>query len=311
MVSRLRRPLDRLRRRLRPRTTGHGSTDDVLLAVGALHARAVRSLPPESNIQDAEFRIFSQWGEDGIIQFLLAHVPIADESFVEFGVAGYRESNTRFLLEHDGWSGLIMDGGTAHIDFLRERQLDWRCTIAARSTFITRDNVNDAIAVGGYTGDIGLLSVDIDGNDYWVVDALEVVRPRILIIEYNSTFGPERAVSIPYDPLFDRTIAHSSMLYWGASISALSLAAERKGYALVGSNSAGNNAFFVRRDVLGTLRQVLAQDAWRPSRFRESRAPDGTLTHVGPHSDRLRIIGELPLIDVTDGTTIRVSDLLD
>ena len=244
--------------------------DRLLLAVGRIESRTVRS-GTHRTLRDSEFRVFSQFGEDGIIQYLISRVPIEHDTFVEFGVGDYRESNTRFLLCNDNWRGLILDSGTSHVDFIRTNPIGWRHTIDALSVFVTRENINEAIAGAGITGDIGLLSVDIDGNDYWVLDAIDVVSPRILIVEYNSTFGPDAAVSVPYDPKFDRMNADSSNLYWGASLAAMCLAAHRKGLAFVGSNSAGNNAFFVREDILGDVPALTSNEGWVDARFRDSR----------------------------------------
>jgi hypothetical protein len=151
-----------------------------------------------------------------------------------------------------------------------------------------------------------LLSIDIDGNDYWVLDAIDVVSPRILVAEYNSTFGPDAAVSVPYDPKFRRTKAHHSNLYWGASLAALCLAAGRKQLAFVGSNSAGNNAFFVRRDVLGDLATLTPQEGWVDARFRESRDHGGQLTFMSGRAARIAATADLPLIEVATGATTTV-----
>lgn len=280
---------------------GSPDIERLQLALGHLESRIVRSGRYE-RLSDAEFRVHSQFGEDGIIQYLISRVPIEHEVFVEFGVADYRESNTRFLLCNDNWRGLILDGGTSHIDFVRSNALGWRHTVDARSRFVTRDNINETITEAGISGDIGLLSIDIDGNDYWVLDAIDVVNPTILIVEYNSTFGPDAAVSVPYDPSFDRTTAHHSNLYWGASLAAMCLAADRKGLAFVGSNSAGNNAFFVRRDALGDLLTLTPQEGWVDARFRDSRDRKGNLTYIGGRTARIAAIADQPLVDVATGS---------
>lgn len=302
--------IERVRDRLMPEAPAESwvDVDRILLAIGRMESRRVRSERYE-DLADAEFRIFSQFGEDGIIQYLVGKVPIEHETFVEFGVQDYRESNTRFLVWNDNWRGLILDGGTAHVEYVRSDPIGWRHWIDARSTFVTRDNINAEIAAAGISGDIGLLSIDIDGNDYWVLEAIDVVRPRILIVEYNSTFGPEAAVTIPYDPAFDRTRAHSSNLYWGASLAAVAMAADQKGLSLVGSNSAGNNAFFVRQDLLGELKPLQPSEAWVDARFRESRDDEGNLTFIASREQRLAAIAEMPLLDVRAGTSITVEAL--
>ncbi|MEA2428100.1 MAG: hypothetical protein QOF37_1728 [Thermoleophilaceae bacterium] len=271
--------------------------DSVRAQMGRLQAAQLAGLEP-GDVRAAEFTVFSQWGEDGIIQHLLRHVPIDDEVFVEFGVADYAESNTRFLLVNDNWRGLILDGGTDHQAFLHRTGLDWRHHIDAVSAFIDRDNIDGLIRAAGIEGDIGLLSIDLDGNDLWVLERISAVSPRILTVEYNATFGPEAAVTVPYDPAFQRTAAHSSNLYWGASVAALDMVARRRGYTLVAGNQAGNNLFFVRDDVAGDLVRLSPAEAWSPSRFRESRGPGGELTYVADREERLRIIRDMPLWDL-------------
>lgn len=278
--------------------------------LGGLEARIVRGAEV-SRLREAEFRVFSQFGEDGIIQYLLGcvEIPEGSERFVEFGVESYRESNTRFLLMHDNWAGLILDGGDAHIGFVERSGLRWRHTIDAFQLFIDRDNLEPVLVERGFGGELGLLSIDIDGNDYWVWESLKHVDPRIVVVEYNSVFGPTATVSIPYDPGFARAEAHYSHLYWGASLNALVHLGVQKGHRFVGSNSAGNNAFFVRDDVAGDLRARTSGDEWVASRFRESRAPDGSLTYVTSHEERRRLISGLPVVDVTSGETVRVADV--
>lgn len=277
----------------------------LLLAVGRAESERVRA-KDVAQLREAEFRIFSQFGEDGIIQYLISRVPIERDTFVEIGVQDYRESNTRFLVWNNNWAGLIIDGGTAHVDFVRADPIGWRHSVTPVSRFVTRENVNDILWGSGASGDIGLLSLDIDGVDYWVLEAIEAVRPRILVVEYNSTFGPDAAVTIPYEPTFERMKAHPTGLYWGASLAAVCMAAERKGLAFVGSNSAGNNAFFVRADLVGGLPLVTAQDGWVDARFREARDAHGRLTYLDGRAARMEPIADLALVDVRSGARTTV-----
>jgi hypothetical protein len=287
-------------------TARRADVDALRLQIGWLQSQAARQA---ATLRGAEFKVFSQWGEDGVIQHLISRVQIADTTFVELGVEDYSESNTRFLLTQDNWRGAIIDAGQAHTEFLNTSDLRWRHDIEPVQAFIDRDNVNDLIRGAGMEGDIGLLSIDLDGNDYWILDAIDVVSPRILITEFNSTFGPEAAVSIPYDPGFQRLEAHHSSLFQGASLAALNHLAGQKGFALVGCGSNGANAFFVRRDVLGDLEPQSVADAYVASRFRESRDASGALTYVGPHEERRSLIAELPLIDVMTGEQTTVGAL--
>lgn len=281
---------------------------DVQAQIGGLHSRWVAQLGPDE-IERAEFRVFSQFGEDGIIQFLVQRVPIERRIFVEFGVEDYTEANTRFLLVNDGWQGVIADAGTAHRRFLEDSRLIWRTRIDAITAFIDRENVNDLIS-RRVTGRIGLLSIDIDGNDYWVLEAVDCVSPQILVVEYNSLFGPERAVTVPYDPAFARADKHYSHLYWGASLAALARMAASKGFALVAGNRAGNNAFFVRRDVLGDIPERTVAACWRPAQFRESRGADGELTLLSDDPDKLALLRDLTLVDLdADSAELTIAEL--
>jgi hypothetical protein len=259
-------------------------------------------------VRQAEFRVFSQWGEDGIIQYLLEHVPVDRPVFVEFGVENYVESNTRFLLTNNQWSGLVIDGSAANIDYIRRDAIYWATNLKAEHAFVTKDSINELLANNGIAGDIGLLSVDIDGNDYWVWQAIDTISPRIVICEYNSNFGPTAEVTTPYDAGFVRDVAHFSRIYYGASIGALCSLAGRKGYSLVGSNSAGNNAFFVRNDLVGALPVLLPEQAYRRAQFREYHDEKGQLTFDDLES-RLRKISNLSLLDLKTNTVAKIADI--
>jgi hypothetical protein len=225
-------------------------------------------------------------------------VPIARRVFVEFGVEDYAEANTRFLLVNDGWSGLVMDASEENIRRIRRDPISWQHNLNSQQAFVTRENIDRLLADQGLTGDIGLLSIDIDGNDYWVWEAITVVTPAIVVVEYNARFGPDRAVSVPYDAGFERAKAHHSMIYYGASLRALWLLGKRKGYALVGCNAAGNNAFFVRRDLLpAALAELRPEEAFVPAGFREARDARGELALLDPREEA-EILHGLPLVDV-------------
>jgi hypothetical protein len=270
-----------------------------------LQLRAAGVLP---RLRDAEFQVFSQFGDDGILQYLLARLGPLDDRFIEFGVQDYVESNTRFLLQADNWRGLVIDGGAENVARIREADFHWRHDLTALHAFVDRDNVNRLFRDAGFTGEIGLLSVDIDGNDYWVWETIEVVSPVITVCEYNAVLGDRLPVTVPYDPAFQRTRAHPSNLYWGASLPALCHLAERKGLCFVGTNGAGNNAYFVRRDRLGPLRPLAPREGFVDSRFRESRDAEGRLTFLSGAARRAAI-AEMPVVDVTTGRTLRVGDL--
>ena len=219
----------------------------------------------KKKLSEYEFKVFSQWGEDGIIQYLVQALDIPNKNFIEFGVETYRESNTRFLLMHDNWSGLVIDGSVSNIKDIKNQSFFWRYSLNAVKSFITKENINKLLVENKMEGDIGILSIDIDGNDYWILKEINCVQPAILITEYNSVFGSERAISIPYKEDFVRGRNGISNLYYGASLAALNFAANQKGYSLIGCNSNGNNAFFVRNDMvdqLSYLKPLTVSDAF-------------------------------------------------
>jgi hypothetical protein len=267
-------------------------------ALGRIESRQLAHRSPGA-WHDHEFRVFSQWGEDGLIDYLINLVAIDQPVFVEFGVEDYRESNTRFLLVHRSWSGLVFDSSAGNVARIRNDPLFWRHNLKAEQAFVTRENINRLLAEQGLSGDIGLLSIDVDGNDYWIWEAIDVIRPGIVIIEYNARFGRERAVSVPYDPGFVRTVAHYSGIYYGASLRALWQLGKGRGYALVGCNSAGNNAFFVRRDLLpACLPERDPEEAFVPAQFRESRDRQGRLVLLDS-AQETRLLEGLPLTDMS------------
>lgn len=270
----------------------------------------MKSAGPLERIADAEFKVFSQFGDDGIIQYLVHQIGMSADlqTFIEFGVQDYQESNTRFLLMNDNWRGLILDGSKSNMDKVMQGSDYWRYDLTAVTAFIDRDNINDLFIRHGFTGEIGFLSIDIDGNDYWVWERIEAVNPMIVVAEYNSTFGAQYAVTIPYDATFQRSRAHYSNLYWGASLKAFCLLAERKGYAFVGSNSAGNNAYFVRLDKLANIKPLDIEQGYVAARFRESRNAEGDLTYLGSAA-RLQEISDMEVFDIEHAAMVRIADL--
>lgn len=248
-------------------------------------------------LADQEFKIYSQWGEDGILSFIINSIDVETETFVEFGVESYVEANTRWLIQFRNWRGLVLDGSKENVDRIINSPIFWKHQLSAVAAFITRENINDLLTANGFSGKLGILSIDIDGVDYWVWEAIDCVSPSIVVIEYNSLFGDTATVTVPYRPDFQRAKAHYSSSYYGASLAALELLGKRKGYALIGSNSAGNNAFFVRQDLLRPpLKQITAKEAYVKRGFREARDQKGKLMFPSFEQEQ-KLISHLPLID--------------
>jgi hypothetical protein len=271
-------------------------------ALGRIELRQL-SARDSNNLNDYELRVFSQWGEDGMIQFLLKHVATENKIFVEFGADAYNfESNTRFLLTNDNWKGLIIDSNERAIEKLKRSRAWELYDLTEVQAFITRENINELLTQHGINGEIGLLSIDIDGNDYWVWQAINVIQPVIVIAEYNYRFGPDRAVTIPYDAKFDRNEAHPSRLYFGASLKALCKLGKAKGYAFVGCNSNGVNAFFVRADKRPQmLKELTAAEGFVPGKFGEPFERNGQIVKLTPEEESAFLQNlDLPLVDVSN-----------
>lgn len=200
-----------------------------------------------------ERREYSQNGEDGIIEAIFAMIGTTNRWYVEFGVEDGMECNTRYLRIHRGWTGVLMDGGQENP------------SINLRKEFITADNIETLFAKHQVPALFDLLSIDIDGNDYWVWKAVTRYRPRVVIVEYNACIPYAPAVTIPYHSTFqwDKTD------YYGASLSALVALGMQKGYTLVATDPCGVNAFFVHNDyVVGRFVLHAPETLYHPAAFK-------------------------------------------
>ncbi len=253
-------------------------------------------------IESSEFSVYSQNGEDGIIDFLLHILDLSEypHAFVEFGVENYTESNTRFLLKLRNFQGLVIDGSQKNIDYIRRDEVHWKHDLHAQCEFITKDNINAIIQKwldSRGLDNVALLSIDIDGNDYYVWENLTCISPAIVVIEYNAIFGATQSVSVPYKEDFSRFEAHHSGLYFGASIGALIDLGKHKGYAFVGADSSGTNLFFVKQELLKNIqpfRIYPLEEYCKRHHARQSRDKNGKLNFVS-HTQRNDLIATLPL----------------
>ena len=255
-----------------------------------------------SKFSEIEFQVFSQFGDDGIIQYLINKIDIPNKTFIEFGVENYKESNTRFLLINNKWSGFVIDGSSSNIEFIKRDFLYSHFDLHAQEAFITINNINHLIKSFidiGYPTEIGLLSIDIDGNDYWIWKEIDNINPVIVVIEYNSLFGPEKPWTIPYQDDFYRLKVDPLFQYWGVSIAALCHLGEDKGYDFIGCNSQGNNAYFIRKDKRGIFRKLSPAEGYNKALFREY-LPDGF--KILSFEERLNLIRGKPIFNVIDNS---------
>ena len=242
---------------------------------------SLNSQKKTTRLSDYEWKIFSQWGEDGIIDFLVSEVSITNKTFIEFGIDNFSESNCRYLLMKSDWNGFVIDGSKKNIDKLKSSNYFWKYDLQALATFIDIDNINEILKKSGFEKDLGILSVDIDGNDYHVLNKIDFFDPRIIICEFNPLFGNKRKITVPYDPKFLRTKNHHSNLYFGASINALISLLSNKNYTLIGTGMQGGNAFFVKNLLMTDRLKILAENPFCFNfNWRESRDIDGKLNYL-------------------------------
>lgn len=208
---------------------------------------------------DVEFSSYSQNGEDGILHLIFSVIGPGTRTAIEICAGDGIECNTANLVINSGWRALMFDGSSDNIErgkrfysgFGTSNRNAWRfrrIPPALIQAWITAENVNDLISANGLSGVIDLLSLDLDGMDYWVWKAIDVVSPRVVVAEYNNRFPADLSVTVPYDPKFQATSV-MDVGYFGASLGAFTKLAERKGYRLVGANGPDTNAFFVRNDI--------------------------------------------------------------
>lgn len=206
----------------------------------------------KSLFKSSEIKIFSQNGEDGILLKIFSMIGVGNKRFIDFACGG--SSNTANLVLNFGWSGLYIGGEKPTvqdtIDFFKSRG-NFEDRVKVVQSWITAENINDIFKTNGYEGEIDLISIDIDSTDYWIWEAIEIVKPRVVLIEYNATFGPDKSITVPYKPDFNPFDYHPRKWYSGGSLEALARLGRKKGYSLVCCDTNGVNSFFVRDDLMG------------------------------------------------------------
>ena len=250
-------------------------------------------------IKKYEKKIFSQNGEDGVIDYIFSNIGMTNKIFVEFGF-GMNENNSRNLIENHGFSGLFIDSAIP-INY-RNKTIN---NINFHQAWITRNNINEIIGKY-YKGDIDFLSIDVDGIDIYLLDKINIVKPRVICIEYCASIGDELSVTVKYKDDFDRHKEHPSGFYCNASLQANINVMKKKGYKFVGTVH-GLNAFFVRNDCnLNNLKELTCKDGYKPHYCRtytKSKRWDGEFKKVSP-DEQYKWIKDLEWIKVDENGNI-------
>jgi len=247
-------------------------------------------LPAPEWLLARRFQLRSQHEEDGIVLALLEETGVGSRRFVEIG-SGSSGGNCAVLAHDMGWSGAMVEIKPAAVRQLRE-DLVSNPGVAVLEAAVTPETVNALLTSCGISGEIDVLSIDIDSTDYWIFEALDVCHARIVVLEYNAHFGPTRAVTLPNA----ERPAGAPKHYFGASLAALERVARRKGYRLVLCEDGGVNAFFVREGFASAIPGRAPEEAYRPHR-RRTRDRDAAPLEPDEVFERLREAG-LPLVEV-------------
>ena len=269
--------------------------------------------PNFTKLWDAEFKIFSQFGEDGILDYLCQSIGLSKPKVLEIGAGNFTECNSRFLAEFRNASVFAVDNREDLMLQIENTPLRWKNHIFGLTTWVTTQNISSIVAQARekLTG-LDIFSLDLDGNDYWVLEKCDLQGVSIVVVEYNPLFGSKKSVSVIKDERFDRTQKHSSWLYCGASLKAFESLLRKKGFQFIGSNRVGNNAFFLQNDLLNKFELELPVDLdpFTDWRIRESRDSGGQMNYLGGDS-RLEQIKDMVVIDVETLDELRVGDLVE
>lgn len=231
---------------------------------------------PLPDFDDIELRVFSENGEDGILLFIFALIGAKNKVLVELGCGDGTQCNTANLLINHGWTGLLVDGDQSSVQYAEWFYNNHPCTRnwppTIRKAWITRDSIDKLFQENNIKGEIDLLTIDLDGMDYWIWQSIHFIQPRVVMLEIQDIWGSERAVTIPYSDEFNQTRTGYGFDYCGASLPAMVKLGNQKGYRLVGVQRYGYNAFFIRDDIArDILPEVQAGDCfWHPRHHLEA-----------------------------------------
>ena len=233
-------------------------------------------LPAPYDLLSERFRYRSQNEEDGLLLALFKRIGTTNRRCIEIG-CGANGGNSGFLVQECGWNGLMVDANRSKIASIKVRYAGHPVVVVKHR--VTREDINHLLEVHGFAGEVDFLSIDIDGIDFWVWDAISVCTPRVVAIEYNWLFGPQRAVTVAYDPEF-RVGTPGTRSYRGASLAALVHLGRRKGYRLVATERV--NAMFLRNDISPQIPEIDVARGYRaPKEIKDSQDVFAKIAQAG------------------------------
>jgi hypothetical protein len=262
------------------------------------------------NLWDAEVKVYSQWGEDGILDYICELIELAKPRVLEIGAGNFLECNSRFIAEFRNASVVAVD---ARADLLNAplHSLKWKNHIELVNEWITPDNINSIIEYAEQNiNSVDIFSLDLDGNDYWILESANLSQFKIVVVEYNALFGSSYEVTVPRNDRFERHKQHASGLYYGASLKAFVELLEHKGFIFIGTNRSCVNAFFIKKNLRSKFETLKIHDLdkYVDSTIRESRDSFGKLSFLAG-IDRNIAIESLPLWNIASQEMINVRDI--
>ena len=267
-------------------------------------------------LNQTELKIFSQNGEDGIIDYLTFQLGIKKPKFVEIGVGDYSESNTRFIYERTSAEGMIIDCLKDLKQNVSKKTKLWKGNLEIIEANVNTENILEILNTKNFLNNLDIFSLDIDGIDYWIIEKLPENFSKIVVLEYNHVFGNEFQITVPNLKNFNRKDYHFSNLCFGMSIRAAIEIMEKKNFYFVGSNLFRNNAFFVSKNFSKQkfLKNLIIENLEISSKanFRESRDKNGNLNYLSGIKKIQEIAEcEVVLIDTTGRKNIKIKDLFN
>ncbi len=267
-----------------------------------------------NKLSDVDYKIFSQNGEDGILDYLLYQLKIEKPKYIEIGVGDYTESNTRFIFERCSPKGTVVDCLENLEEKIKKNFSLWKGELKIVNDFVNPNNIIKIMREADTLNNLDIFSLDIDGIDYWILKELPKDFSKIAIVEFNPIFGKNLKVSVPNITNFDRKKYHYSNLCFGMSLQAAIEIMNEKNFYFVGTNLLRNNAFFISKNykkeeyfknlVINNIEN--STDA----NFTESRDIKGNLNFLN-YQKRVKEILECEVIDlsVNSNTKIKLKDL--
>ncbi len=262
------------------------------------------------NLWDAEVKVYSQWGEDGILDYICELIELAKPRVLEIGAGNFVECNSRFIAEFRNASVVAVD---ARADLLNAslHSLKWKNHIELVNEWITPNNINSIIEFAEQNmNSVDIFSLDLDGNDYWSLESANLSQFKIVVVEYNALFGSSYEVTVPRNDRFERHKQHASGLYYGASLKAFVELLEHKEFIFIGTNRSCVNAFFIKKNLRSKFETLKIHDLdkYVDSTIRESRDSFGKLSFLAG-IDRNIAIESLPLWNIASQEMINVRDV--